>query len=103
MLRPRMLGETIRLSSMARCARAIALGAAGTTRTGRVAWCNTLVDVAGVLGVSVQYLGWRIGVATPRIFSDDAELRLPPGIRGKLLTGERLHELVTEYHRQRGW
>ena len=43
---------------------------------------RSVVYGLGVLGVSLQYLAWRIGVATPRIFSDAAELRLPAADEG---------------------
>lgn len=37
---------------------------------------RSVVYGLGVLGVSVRYVAWRMGVATPRMFSNDAALRL---------------------------
>lgn len=49
-----------------------------------------------VYNMGVDTDRWQ-GTATSAAVTADADLRLPPGIRGKLLTGERLHVGVLRF------
>lgn len=48
---------------------------------------RSVVYGLGVLRVSLQYLLWRIGAATPRIFSDAPQWRLPVASGGPAASG----------------